>query len=98
VKDYDAPARAHDRLEFAGDRVTFWARGEPQVGLCRLDTTRTPHVIHVRFGGGLSRECLYELDGNRLRVAWTKLGDRPAGFDTAAAAFLNFRYTYEKQP
>jgi hypothetical protein len=25
----------HDRLEFAGDRVTFWARGEYQVGRCR---------------------------------------------------------------
>jgi RNA polymerase sigma factor (sigma-70 family) len=97
-KDFDKKARAHDRLEFVGDRVTFWARGEPQLGRFALDATRTPRAIRIEFDSEMIRECIYELDGNRLRFSWTKFGDRPASFDTATGDFLNFLYTYEKKP
>jgi RNA polymerase sigma factor (sigma-70 family) len=97
IKDFDR-GRGHDRLVFAGDRVTYWSPKGPQAGRFRLDPTQAPAEIDIEFDGGSVVRGRYDLDGTRLRFVWTKGGRRPAGFDTAAGEWLTFLYTYEKTP
>jgi uncharacterized protein (TIGR03067 family) len=97
VKDFDI-GKGHDLLVLSGDRVTYWMPKKVWEGRLRLDNSRTPSEIDIEFDGGTTLRGIYEFDGARLRLCWTKGGRRPTSFDTAAGELLTFLYEYEKKP
>jgi RNA polymerase sigma factor (sigma-70 family) len=97
VKNFDQ-GKGHDRIVFAGDQATYFAPRKKFVGRFRLDTSKTPSAIDIEFDSGGVLKGIYQFDGTRLRLCWTKGGVRPASFDTSIGEILTFLYTYEKQP
>jgi uncharacterized protein (TIGR03067 family) len=94
----DDEARGQELL-FDGDRLTYRTKKGDKGASYRLDATRKPKEIDVAFDEGTRMRAIYELDGTRLRLCWTKGGEvRPAGFDTSKEPFFTFLFTYEKKP
>jgi RNA polymerase sigma factor (sigma-70 family) len=91
------PALRDQKLVVAGRRLNYWTKKGPHEGSFRLDPTREPREIDMNFDGGALTRGIYELDGDRLKLRWTKVGDRPAGFDTGDGDVLAILLVYEKQ-
>jgi RNA polymerase sigma factor (sigma-70 family) len=85
------------RLVFEGNCVTYWTRKGAQVATFRLNPTKTPQEIDMEFAGNILRG-IYHLEGNRLKICWTKLGRRPRTFHTTEGEPLTFLFLFEKQP
>jgi uncharacterized protein (TIGR03067 family) len=85
------------RLTFAGDRLTFHSKNGDKVAPYRLDPTQKPKAIDIDYEEGITTQGIYELTGDRLKLCYTKGGERPAGFDTTVGEWNTFLFIYERK-
>jgi RNA polymerase sigma factor (sigma-70 family) len=94
--DSGEAVREH-KLVVAGRRLTYWTRKGPHEASFRLDPAREPREIDMDFDGGALTRGIYEFDGDRLKLRWSKVGERPGGFDTDDGDVLAILMVYEKK-
>jgi uncharacterized protein (TIGR03067 family) len=79
------------RLVVAGRRLTWKSKsvGDNEVAF-RLDPAKTPKALDLDVRDGrVGNECIYELDGDRLRICIAHFGQpRPTEFRATAKASL----------
>src|SRR5262249_34679616 len=68
------------RLVFEGDKVSLPDQNRAPY---TLNPAKQPREMDIRVKGDVSpMRAIYEFDGDRLRLSWTKRGKRPSDFDT----------------
>jgi RNA polymerase sigma factor (sigma-70 family) len=86
------------KLVIAGHRLTYVTPRKAQEASFELRPTGQPAEIDMKFDDGAPTRAVYEVEGDRLKLRWSKVGERPAGFDTDDGDFLAVLFVYEKQP
>jgi uncharacterized protein (TIGR03067 family) len=89
--------RGDTRFVFKGDRVTYWSNGRAKEATYRIDATRKPAHIDIHFADWNVTKGIYEVDGSRLRLCWSKTGERPTSFDTQREDIFTFAFLYAKK-
>jgi RNA polymerase sigma factor (sigma-70 family) len=97
IKDFDQFVH-ENKLVFAADRMTLRTKKGGWEGLSRLGPATRPKEIDVDFGDGRGIKAIYELEGDRLKLCYSKGGERPTSFDTSEGVLPIFLFVYEKQP
>jgi uncharacterized protein (TIGR03067 family) len=77
------PAFAETQFVFADGRFIYRTKARTQEGTYHLDSAKSPKVLDIVMGKDIILDCIYELTDTRLKLCWTKGGQRPRGFDTA---------------
>jgi RNA polymerase sigma factor (sigma-70 family) len=90
------PLRGY-QLVIARHRLTYHTPRKTEEASIELRPAGTPPEMDMKFNEWGVTRAIYELDGKRLKVRWTKTGSRPTGFDTNDGDFLATLFVYEKQ-
>jgi uncharacterized protein (TIGR03067 family) len=79
-KDLPADFISDVKFVFAGDKLTMIKMGKKMEWTFKLDPTKKPKEIDVKFEDGTGKG-IYELDGDTLKIAHGEMGDpRPTDF------------------
>jgi uncharacterized protein (TIGR03067 family) len=89
--------RSH-KIVVAGRRLTYWTPKGPHEASFELRPTGKPSEIDMQFVEGAVTRGIYELEGDHLKLRWTKLGDRPTGFDTTDGDIMAIQFVFAKKP
>jgi RNA polymerase sigma factor (sigma-70 family) len=96
-KRVSGPVLEGYKVVIAGRQLTYVTPRKTQEASFELRADGRPSEMDMRFHEwGLTR-AIYEVDGNRLTLRWSKIGDRPAGFDPDDGDIFAILFVYEKK-
>jgi uncharacterized protein (TIGR03067 family) len=79
--DPDDPKLQQWKLVFDGDMVTLYSDEKPVA--YTLDPKKQPKEMDIMVKGDKGpKKAVYELAGDRLKLSFRKVGERPSDFDT----------------
>jgi RNA polymerase sigma-70 factor (ECF subfamily) len=95
-QEIDANIGDH-QLVIAGRRLTYRTPRKVDEASFRLRPASNPREIDMEFDEWARTRAIYELDGDRLKLSWSKLGGRPAGFGAEDDDLFTVVFVFERK-
>ena len=100
-KEFPEEVRKSIKLVLKADTYVVTAGKDPDEGKCKIDPSKTPKTLDITGTKGPNMGktflCIYELNGDTLRVCYDLSGKaRPTEFKTTAGSQL-FLVTYRRE-